>query len=163
SDAAADALREILTLVRVRSGHDFSAYKYGTLFRRVSRRLQVTQTSSLAEYQRHLRDHPAELSHLLRDFLISVTNFFRDPEAFDVLATQIVPRLFAGQGATDQVRVWVAGCSTGEEAYSLGMVLLEHAAKHRAPAKIQIFATDIDEDALALARIGRYPETIAVD
>jgi len=159
----ADALQDILSFVRLRSGHDFSSYKRATLYRRVSRRMQVCQCSSIAAYHGFLRDHPGEIANLVRDFLISVTNFFRDRETFDALAASVIPRLFAGRGAGDQVRVWVAGCATGEEAYSIGMLLCEHASTLRAPPQLQIFATDIDEDALAEARNGRYPGTIAVD
>jgi two-component system, chemotaxis family, CheB/CheR fusion protein len=162
-DGHADALHDILALVRLRSGHDFNSYKRATLYRRVSRRMQVCQCTSIAGYHSFLRDHPGELAHLLRDFLISVTNFFRDRETFDALALSVIPRLFAARGAGDQVRVWVAGCATGEEAYSIGMLLCEHAATLPAPPQLQIFATDLDEDALAQARTGRYPGTIAVD
>jgi two-component system, chemotaxis family, CheB/CheR fusion protein len=158
-----DTLRDILALVRVRSGHDFGPYKRATLYRRVARRMQVCGSHTIADYHQFLRDHPAELSHLLRDFLISVTNFFRDPEAYAALAQQTIPRLFAERRAGDHVRAWVAGCATGEEAYSLGMLMLEHASKLQDPPQIQLFATDIDEDALTQARAGRYPESIAVD
>lgn len=162
ADAGSDTLRDILTLVRVRTGHDFSAYKRATLSRRLSRRMQVCQTPTLAAYHQHLREHPGELTNLLRDFLISVTNFFRDPETFERLAVEVVPRLFTNRAPTEQVRVWVPGCATGEEAYSLAMLLCEEAQKH-ALHSLQVFATDIDEEALAQARIGRYPDSIAVD
>lgn len=162
-EGASDVLRDILTLVRVRSGHDFSSYKRATLYRRVSRRMQVRQCESIASYHLYLREHPEELGHLLRDFLISVTCFFRDPAAFGALNAQVIPALFAGKGAGDQVRVWVAGCATGEEAYTVGMLLCEYAAQLADPPALQIFATDIDEDALADARIGRYPSTIIAD
>ena len=160
-EGQADALRDILSLVRIRSGHDFSAYKRATLYRRVARRMQVCQCESILDYHLYLREHPAELSHLMRDFLISVTNFFRDPEAYDALSTQVLAPMLHQR--TEPVRAWVAGCATGEEAYSLGMVLLEHAARQPHPPKVQLFATDIDEAALAEARAGRYPETIGVD
>ena len=162
-EAAAEALRDVLSLVRIRSGHDFGQYKRATLLRRIARRMQVTQTQSYAEYHRYLREHPLELSGLLRDFLISVTNFFRDPEAFAALTGHVVPHLFRDKTRSDQVRVWVAGCATGEEAYSIGMLLAEHADRLTDPPQLQIFATDIDEDALVEARAGRYPDTIAAD
>jgi two-component system, chemotaxis family, CheB/CheR fusion protein len=95
--------------------------------------------------------------------LISVTNFFRDPDAWEALSVQVLTRVFQNRSANDQVRVWVAGCATGEEAYSIGMLLLEHASKLHDPPQLQVFATDIDEDALAEARLGRYPDTISVD
>ncbi|MEO8553497.1 MAG: CheR family methyltransferase, partial [Kofleriaceae bacterium] len=160
---ATDALREILTLVRLRTGHDFTMYKRATLFRRIARRMQVTESATLDGYHRYLRDHPAELAHLLRDFLISVTNFLRDGDAFAALANDIVPRLFAGKGPNDQLRVWIAGCASGEEAYSFGILLLEHAQTLSAPPRIQLFATDIDERALAEARLGCYPDAIVAD
>lgn len=158
---AEDALRDILALVRVRTGHDFSQYKRATLLRRVGRRMQVCRLETVAGYLQHVREHPAELGALLRDFLISVTSFFRDPEAWDALAEQVVPELFEGKDHDGCVRVWVPGCATGEEAYTLAILLAEHAARLRDPARIQIFATDIDEDALLRARTARYPETIA--
>ena len=163
SEQVGVALRDIITMLRVRTGHDFSAYKRATLFRRLSRRMQVCQTETILDYYRFLRDYPAELRNLLRDFLISVTNFFRDPEPFDALATEVIPRLFRGKGPSDQVRVWVAGCATGEEAYSIGILLAEYAAQLQEPPQVQIFATDIDEEALAEARAGVYPELIATD
>ena len=162
-DGAADVLHDMLALVRLRSGHDFGSYKRATLYRRVSRRMQVCQCESFAAYHLYLREHAAELGHLLRDFLISVTNFFRDRLAFETLASLVVPRLFDDKSAKDQVRVWVSGCATGEEAYSIGILLCEHASRLSRPPQLQIFATDIDEDALAEARIGRYPSTIAAD
>ncbi len=160
---AADTLHALLSLVRIRTGHDFSSYKRATLYRRVARRVQVTQSESLASYLLYAREHPDELTHLLRDFLISVTNFFRDRESFEALRSQVIPRLFAGKSATDHVRAWVAGCASGEEAYSIAMLLCEHASTLQAPPRIQVFATDIDEDALGEARAGRYPSTIGVD
>jgi two-component system CheB/CheR fusion protein len=158
-----DLLQEILAMIRIRTGHDFSWYKRATLLRRLARRMQVCATESLSDYHRVLREQPAELGNLLRDFLISVTNFFRDPEAFDALAETVIPRLFRGKDHTDQVRVWVAGCATGEEAYSIAMLLSEYAMSLPAPPQLQVFATDIDEEALAEARAGIYPTQIATD
>jgi two-component system, chemotaxis family, CheB/CheR fusion protein len=162
-DPDVESLREILTLLRIRTGHDFSSYKRATVYRRVLRRMHVCGQDSVAGYHQYLREHPTELANLLRDFLIGVTQFFRDPATFQMLAHDIMPRLFHGKEATDFVRVWVAGCATGEEAYSLGMLLLEHTPRLRVIPQIQIFATDIDEKALAAARLGCYPETIAAD
>lgn len=162
-ESPADTLRDILTLVRVRTGHDFSAYKRGTLSRRVSRRMLVCGTQTLPSYHQHLREHPTELVHLQRDFLISVTSFFRDPDAYATLAETVLPRIFSECTATDQVRVWAPGCATGEEAYSLAMLLAERAATMACPPAIQVFATDVDDRALAQARAGRYPASIAAD
>jgi two-component system CheB/CheR fusion protein len=157
------ALRELLALLRARTRHDFTNYKRSTLLRRIERRLQVTECEDLPAYIEHVRQHPDELQGLLRDLLISVTNFFRDPEAFARLERDIVPHLFEGKGANDQIRVWVAGCATGEEAYSIAMLLMEYAGRLPSPPTIQVFATDIDEEALSSARLGVYPQAIAAD
>jgi len=154
---------DILALLRQRTGHDFSHYKRPTLLRRIARRLQVHQVPNLTAYVSFLREHPDESPALLRDLLITVTNFFRDHEAFDALEREVVPKLFAGKRANDSVRVWVVGCATGEEAYSLAMLLSEYASRLADPPSIQIFATDIDEAAIAEARECRYPNTIALD
>ena len=159
----ADTLRDILTMLRTRSGHDFNAYKRATLYRRVARRMQVCRTDSIVAYHQYLREHPGELMNLLRDFLISVTNFFRDPEVFEALERTVIPKLFVGKQPGDQVRVWVVGCATGEEAYSIGILLAEEASRISEPPQLQVFATDIDEHALAEARAGLYPESISAD
>ena len=162
-EAGADTLREIIAMLRVRSGHDFGSYKRATLHRRVARRMQVCGVATAPEYQVYLQDHPDELGNLLRDFLISVTNFFRDRASFEALDRTVIGRLFAGKKPEDQVRVWVPGCATGEEAYSLAILLTEQASTMPAPPEIQIYATDIDDAALSEARAGRYPQTIALD
>jgi two-component system CheB/CheR fusion protein len=160
-DNVYDTLRDVLTVLRIRSGHDFSQYKAATLLRRVARRMQVCRTPTIAAYLDHLRSTPGELAALQRDFLISVTAFFRDTEAFSALEKEVFPRLFVGKGHDVPVRMWVPGCATGEEAYSLAILAAEHASHLRDPPRVQIFATDIDEDALTEARTGRYPDTIA--
>ncbi|HUS32786.1 MAG TPA: CheR family methyltransferase [Kofleriaceae bacterium] len=160
---ADDTLRDILAMIRIRTGHDFSWYKRATLYRRLARRMHVCQTPTIQDYHRMLREQPNELTHLLRDFLISVTNFFRDPEAFQAVTQLALPRMFRAKGVGDQVRVWVAGCATGEEAYSLGMLLSEYASRLPEPPQLQVFATDIDEEALHEARAGIYSEQIATD
>jgi two-component system CheB/CheR fusion protein len=157
-----ESLRELLALLLARTSHDFSQYKRSTVLRRIGRRMQVTGAPTLSTYLALLRGNPEESAALLRDLLISVTNFFRDPPAWQALAAAI-PGLFRGKQADDAVRVWVAGCATGEEAYSIAMLLVEHRATLERPPQIQIFATDIDERAVAVARQGLYPETIAVD
>jgi two-component system CheB/CheR fusion protein len=158
-----DALRELLALLRARTRHDFTSYKRSTLLRRIERRLQVTESEDLRAYLEHIRQHPEELQGLLSDLLISVTNFFRDPGAFRRLESEIVPKLFEGAGVGEQIRVWVAGCATGEEAYSLAMLLTEYADAIPSPPAVQVFATDIDVSALAHGRAGVYPNTIAAD
>jgi len=163
STAAEDALRDVLAAVRDHTGHDFAHYKRPTVLRRIERRMQVTTQPTLPAYRDYLQATPAEARLLLADLLIGVTNFFRDPRSFDALERQVVPNLFAGKGPADRLRVWVAGCSTGEEAYSVAILLLEHAARLPNPPSIQIFATDIDDAAIATARDGSYSEAIAAD
>ena len=162
-DGKGSSLREVLSLVQIRTGHDFNNYKRPTLRRRIARRLQVHELTSLGEYVDLLRSEPEEVEDLLRDLLITVTNFFRDPEAFAALETKIIPKLFEGKTAQDTVRVWVAGCGTGEEAYSLGMLLLEQAQKLDSPPRIQIFASDINAQAIRIGRECKYDEAITVD
>ena len=157
-----NALRETLSFLRMRTGHDFSCYKRGTILRRIGRRMQVNSIEELPAYLAFLRLHPSEAMALLQDLLISVTNFFRDQEAFQALQSEL-PKLFADKSSDDQVRVWVPGCATGEEAYSLAMVLSEYASNLNAPPQIQVFATDLDQGSINVARAGIYPDTITAD
>ena len=157
------ALQVIFSHLRRRTAHDFSDYKRATILRRLARRMQVTGQHDLAAYADFLHAHPDETHALLRDFLISVTQFFRDDEAFRALEAEAVPALFRDKGAGDQVRVWVSGCATGEEAYSVAMLLCEYRARMDSGPDLQVFATDIDEDALARAREGLYPRVAATD
>ena len=158
---AEDALRDVLSILRARTGHDFSQYKRATLLRRLERRMQVVQVRDLPGYRDFLRAHGEEARRLLGDFLISVTSFFRDAAAFEALEKKVVPALFEGKEHGGKVRVWVVGCATGEEAYSIAMLLSEHAHRRTSPVEINIFATDIDEDALAFARAGLYPDSVS--
>ncbi len=157
------ALHNLLTLLRIRTGNDFTHYRRPTLLRRISRRMQVREAHDLREYLEILHGHPDEVSLLLRDLLITVTNFFRDYEAFAALEAEVIPKLFADKKPDDRIRVWVPGCASGEEAYSIAMLLSEYAAKLSEPPSVQIFATDIDQHATALARECCYPATISVD
>lgn len=157
----AEELAQVALALRNHTGHDFHGYKRGTFLRRVQRRMQVQQVASLRAYVERLRAEPEEAQQLFNDLLIGVTEFFRDQREFAFMETQIIPRLFDGKSRGDAVRVWVLGCSTGEEAYSLAMLLREHAATLDAPPLIQIFASDIDGRGLAVARVGRYPSAIA--
>jgi two-component system CheB/CheR fusion protein len=150
------ARRMICDILRRDLGHDFSGYKESSFLRRVQRRMQVLQLSNIADYAEKLSSDHEEARQLLRDLLINVTDFFRDTEAFAALAEKVIPGLFKGKGAEDSVRVWVPGCATGEEAYSIAMLLSEYAAALRSPPRIQVFATDIDEEALQIARAGYY-------
>jgi two-component system CheB/CheR fusion protein len=161
-DEAEKALREVLTFLRSRTGRDFSYYKRATILRRISRRMQVNGVHHLPEYLTFLRTHSGEIGALQQDLLVSVTNFFRDRETFAALEERI-PDLFAGKGTGDAVRVWIPACATGEEAYSIAMLLCEHAATLDAPPSIQVFATDLDEDAIRKAREGLYPLATTAD
>ena len=152
--------KEICAILRKQLGHDFSGYKEKTFLRRVQRRMQVNHLQTVESYIERLRQDTKETGALFRDLLINVTNFFRDAEAFDALRTLVVPKLFAGRGAEDMVRVWVPGCATGEEVYSIAILLREHMESLTAIPKVQIFATDIDEAALSVARAARYPELL---
>jgi two-component system CheB/CheR fusion protein len=156
-------LRRILAQLRVRTGHDFSNYKRSTVVRRIMRRAQVARKDKLSDYYAYLRDNAEEAQALFADLLISVTAFFRDNAAFGVLAGKVIPQLFDGREAAHQVRIWTPGCATGEEAYSLGILLLEEAAKRDFRPEIQVFGSDLDTGALAIAREGRYPLAIEAD
>jgi two-component system CheB/CheR fusion protein len=156
-------MKKIFVLLRVQTGHDFSQYKQNTIVRRVERRMAVHQVERQEEYVRLLQQEPAEVESLFRDLLIGVTSFFRDPGAFAALKEQAIPKLFAGKPPGAPIRVWVPGCSTGEEAYSIAILLQEHLHAVKQTAKIQVFATDIDHQAVEQARSGLYPASIAAD
>lgn len=160
---AEEAMRDIMLVLRERTGHDFQHYKRATVLRRIERRLQVNLLTTLPAYRDFMRQSAAEPAALLKDLLISVTNFFRDREAFDALEREVIEPLSAARDANDAIRVWSAGCATGEEAYSLSMVLSEHAAARSSAPQIQVFATDIDDAALTVARNGFYPQSIVSD
>ena len=155
-----DALTNIYAVLRTRTGHDFREYKERTFQRRVQRRMQVVQTTRLEDYAERLQKEPEEVNALFRDLLIGVTDFFRDATAFQALETLVIPKLFEDKSADDEVRVWVAGCATGEEAYSIAILLREHLEKVSSPPKVQIFATDIDEAGMGVARAARYPASV---
>jgi two-component system CheB/CheR fusion protein len=157
------ALREIFTHLRMRTGHDFTNYKRPTLLRRIERRISIRNLGDLSAYVKLLKSNADETSALLKDLLISVTNFFRDKAGYEVIEKDIIPRIIDGKSAGQQVRIWVAGCATGEEAYSLAMLCAEKTLGVIDAPKIQIFATDIDEAAVATAREGLYTINDAVD
>ena len=161
--AGEQALVEVFTHMRLRTGHDFTNYKRATVLRRIQRRLAVRELEGLPAYVAFLRDHPEEVETLLRELLISVTSFFRDRQVWARVEEAIVPKLFAGKGPEDHVRVWVAGCATGEEAYTVAMLLSEAAGELPSPPAIQIFATDLDEHAIAKARNGFYTAAETAD
>jgi len=158
-----DILKKIFILLRAQTSHDFTHYKQNTINRRVERRMAVHQIEKMDEYLRYLQQTPAEVETLFRDLLIGVTSFFRDPEAFEALQEQSIPRLFADKPAGSVIRVWVPGCSTGEEAYSIAILLQEKLEALKQSYKIQVFATDIDSRAIDAARSGIYPASITAD
>ena len=155
------ALKKIFTLLRAEAGHDFSHYKPTTIQRRIERRMAVNQIVAIDAYVKYLQQTPTELQALFRDLLIGVTNFFRDPAAFLALEQQAIPGIFKGKPVGGTVRVWCTGCSTGEEAYSIAMLLKERMELLKQTYNVQVFATDIDSRAITSARAGRYPASIA--
>ncbi len=158
-----ELLGRILGHVRSRTGHDFSQYKRSTVLRRIARRIQVTRTFNHKDYYDLLQGSADEAQALLRDLLISVTAFFRDGEAFEALSQRALPALFDGKDPNEAIRVWVPGCATGEEAYTIAILLLEEAARRGSLPSIQVFASDLDTRALATAREGRFTAAIEAD
>ncbi len=159
----ADRLPQIYVLLRGRTGHDFAGYKDTTLVRRIQRRMQVLQIEKISDFVERLRKEPRELDLLFQDLLIGVTSFFRDAETFGRIKTDVIPHLLEGKRPDDTIRIWVPACATGEEAYSLAMLLREQMTDPLTSPKLQIFASDIDPHALDVARAGRYPAAIAQD
>jgi two-component system CheB/CheR fusion protein len=158
-----DSLQKIFILLRAQTGHDFSYYKQNTIHRRIERRMAVNQIEQIDLYVRYLQQNPLEVETLFRELLIGVTNFFRDPEAFAILEEQIIPQLFESKSPGETIRVWGPGCSTGEEVYSLAILLRERMNALKQEYKVQVFATDIDNEAIEKARAGVYPDSIATD
>ena len=164
-DKAQSALEKVIVLLRTRVGHDFSLYKRNTLYRRIERRMGIHQISRMVAYVRYLQENSQEVDLLFKELLIGVTSFFRDPGVWEQLLEQDLPALLTLQPAGHALRVWVPGCSTGEEAYSLAIVLLEAIEKINPKGRftVQIFATDLDQDAVDKARQGLFPANIAAD
>ena len=160
---AENELKKIFVLLRTHTGHDFSGYKPSTINRRIERRMAVNQIENMEKYVTFLRKKPSEVEDLFRDLLIGVTSFFRDPEAFEVIAERCLPTLFEEKLPDSPLRIWVTGCSTGEEAYSLAILVAEQQEKAKKSFRVQLFATDIDKDAIVTARTGIYPASIAAD
>ncbi len=156
-------LKKIFLIIRSKTGHDFSKYKPSMINRRIERRLAVNQLDNLTDYIKFLQHTPEEIEILMNDMLIGVTSFFRDKDAFAKLEEEIIPKLFENKPANSTIRIWCAGCSTGEEAYSIAILLKEHLKKLKNRYNIQIFATDIDSQAIAIARAGVYPSSIIED
>jgi two-component system CheB/CheR fusion protein len=158
-----EGLPAILAVLRARTKYDFRGYKKGTLQRRIERRMGLQQIDSVARYLDFLRSHPSEVDRLFKDLLIGVTSFFRDSPAFDELGTKVLAALVRERDQDSPIRIWVPGCSTGEEAYSIAIVLAEQIAAAQSACRVQIFATDVDDNALEVARAGVYPESIGLD
>ncbi len=156
-------LQKVFAQIRARTGRDFGHYKRSTILRRIARRMQIRHVEELADYLDLLRSEASEVRALADDLLITVTSFFRDRDVFERLEQKVIPQMFEGREPNDTVRVWSVGCATGEEAYSLAILLLEEAARHDAPPLIQIFASDLHEHSLAHARDGFYPGDIETE
>jgi two-component system CheB/CheR fusion protein len=160
---AESALKKIFILLRSQTGHDFSQYKPCNIHRRIERRMAIHQIDSMDSYVKYLQQTPLEVEALFRNLLIGVAKFFCDTEAFKILEDQAIPSCFAGKSADTVIRVWTPGCSTGEEAYSIAILLAERQESMKQSFKVQVFATDIDSYAIATARAGVYPASIATD
>jgi len=161
--AAVSGMNHILMLLRSGTGHDFSLYKKSTIGCRIERRMSQYNIEDTEIYARYLKEHPAEVKALFKELLINVTSFFRDADAFATLKQDILPLLFEGKPEGYVFRAWAAGCASGEEAYSIAMLLREFMDETQQEFKIQTYATDLDEDAIAVARTGIYPPNIAQD
>jgi two-component system CheB/CheR fusion protein len=164
-DAPEDWLAEIVEVLRTKTAHDFRLYKPGTLRRRIARRMAMAaiKTDDMARYLEMLCSDTNELNLLAKDLLINVTSFFRDPKVFDFLAEKIIPDMVRGHASDHPLRIWIAGCSTGQETYSLAMLFHEQITAAKRNVKLQVFASDVDPDAVACAREGLYPGTIEAD
>jgi two-component system CheB/CheR fusion protein len=160
--AKSGGINRILLQLRTATGHDFSLYKKSTIGRRIERRMSQQDIDDPEVYVRFLKEHPDEIQSLFKELLINVTSFFRDPEAFNTLCDELSP-LLAGKPEGYVFRVWVAGCASGEEAYSIAIMLRELMDETKQELKVQLYATDLDDDAIALARAGCYPPNIAQD
>jgi two-component system, chemotaxis family, CheB/CheR fusion protein len=158
-----DEIERVFLLLQTHTGHDFSQYKQSTIRRRIERRMAIQQIGQLSDYILRLEEAPAEVDLLFRDLLIGVTNFFRDADAFKALEDQVITRIVADKQGDAVIRVWVPGCSTGEEAYSIAMLLRDKLDAVKKRCKLQIFATDIDPRAIDVARSGAYPASVATD
>ena len=158
-----EAVKKLFLLIRSAYGTDLSFYKFATVQRRIERRMALNKVERLEDYVRLVQSHPGELKTLYRDLLINVTSFFRDGEPFAILREVVFPRIIEGKRPGDTIRVWVPACATGEEAYSIGICLLEALGDQAHEFKLQLFATDLDGEAIGRARLGQYPPSITAD
>ncbi len=162
-DLFASYIQKIFVLIRSSTGHDISRYKQTTLRRRIERRMAVHQINKISDYVKYLQKIPSEVDILFKDMLIGVTGFFRDPDAFKILEEQVLPALLKDKPPNSTIRIWIVGCSTGEEAYSIAVLLSEAMERMKLHVNVQIFASDIDAEAIERARTGVYPDSIAAD
>ncbi|MFW5787681.1 MAG: CheR family methyltransferase [Halanaerobiales bacterium] len=158
-----NTMTKILSLVKDKADIDFFQYKESTVMRRIERRMIINQIKKLDHYYSFLQQSDFELKTLARELLIGVTNFFRDEEAFAIIQNEVIPKLIENKDDSSEIRIWAAGCSTGEEVYSLAILFMEYLEEHRGNEKVKIFATDIQEDLLRKASIGKYPGSIVAD
>ena len=163
TEQIANSLQKIIILIRTQTGIDFSSYKQSTLIRRIERRMSLHQIENISDYVHYLQENQPEIQILHKEFLIGVTSFFRDPLAFEVLKEKIIPEILKDKSHDQSVRVWVPACSTGEEAYSVAMVFKEYMDEVKSDFQVQIFATDVDREAVEAGRSGVYPGNITVD
>ncbi len=163
AEKAPESLTAIIAILRARAKFDFTCYKRGTLVRRIQRRMSVRHVDQIGEYVRFLRREPAEASALFRDLLINVTSFFREPDSWDAFRELAVKRLLTGKEPDSPIRVWVPACASGEEAYSAAILMIEELRAAKRNCALQVFASDVDVEALEVARSGLYPESIAAD
>jgi len=162
-DETIQALRKIFILIRNKTGHDFSQYKKSTINRRIARRMNIHQIEEMSQYLRYLQETPHEIDLLFKEFLINVTHFFRDPEAFESLKQDVLKDLIKEKSDSDIIRVWVPGCSTGEEVYSIAIIIRELLEETDKQLEVQIFGSDLDTNAIKTARTGKYPTIISED
>jgi two-component system CheB/CheR fusion protein len=163
TEKSPSALQKVLMILRSQTGHDFSCYKKSTIQRRVEKRMDLHGIGDPNDYARYLQEHTEEGRALFRELLIGVTSFFRDAEAFEELKKKFLPQMLADVPGGYSVRVWVPGCASGEEAYSVAIIFLEYLEKTQRNNKLQIFGTDIDDEAIQRARAGFYLDNVAVD
>jgi len=156
-------MQKILLLIRSVTGSDFTQYKQSTIHRRVKRRMALHKIEAITDYYRYLQENTTEVHHLFKELLILVTSFFRDPAVFEVLAEKVIPDILARSDESEPVRVWVPGCATGEEAVSLAMLFVEAGERLKRPLNLQIFATDVDPEAVQRARAAEYSEAIGAE
>ncbi len=156
-------LQQILLLLRNATGHDFTEYKKSTIRRRIERRMLQNNIQDAKSYVLYLKKETAEIHYLLNELLINVTSFFRDPEAFEILEKEVLPKIFSDKSEKRIIRIWVVGCATGEEAYSIAILLREYMNRENHEFRIQLYATDLDQEAITTARAGFYPKTIKND